>query len=83
MKAIDQETVLKLAAEFAAYRLDGCPTGGGDRLRENVRAAARKLGVSYSELFVPVHAAAYRLIDADPRAQLRKQPQLQPDGRPS
>jgi hypothetical protein len=69
-KAIDATTVERFAREYADYRLGGCPSGGAEVLIRRMKDAARRLRVSYSELWGEVNAAAYRIIDADGRSSL-------------
>ena len=67
---IPADVVASLAADLTAYRLGGCPSGGGAKVQQGVRKAAQKLGRSYGELWALVHAAAYAVIDSTGAADL-------------
>jgi hypothetical protein len=69
---VPAETIERLAMMLAEYRLGGCPSGGAVAVQDATREAAKKHGRSYSELWPLVHAAAYRIIDADPRSALHQ-----------
>ena len=64
------ETIAALAQRLADYRLGGCPSGEAAAIMAATRKVAQKHGRSYSELWAMVHAAAYAIIDRDPRAAI-------------
>jgi hypothetical protein len=69
-REVAPETLAALAQQLAAYRLDGCKTGAAAAVQAATKKVASKHGQSYSELWARVHAAAYTIIDRDPRAAL-------------
>ncbi len=64
------ETIDSLARRLAEYRLGGCPSGEGAAITAAAKKTAAKHRRNYSELWALVHAAAYVIIDADPRSWL-------------
>jgi hypothetical protein len=65
------ETIAALAAEYAAWRLGGCPGYGyHQEFAARVKKVAQRHGQGYAELLPSVHAAAYAIIDADGGADL-------------
>jgi hypothetical protein len=65
------ELTAEFAAEFAEWRLGGCPgTGWAKSFKVRVERVARRHGQSYSELWAQVHRAAYEIIDRDERSRL-------------
>jgi len=68
--AFSDETVAALARQFVEYRLGGCPSGGAVAIQEATRKTAKTHGRSFGELWPMVHAAAYKIIDGDPRSKL-------------
>lgn len=64
------ETIDTLARRLAQYRLGGCPSGEGAAITAAAKKTAAQHRRNYSELWALVHAAAYVIIDADPRSSL-------------
>lgn len=64
------EMLQELARQLADYRLNGCRDGAAAAVMAETKRAAAKHGRSYSELWAMVHAEAYKIIDADPRAAI-------------
>ena len=68
---IAESVIESLARDLASYRLDGCKSGGAEAIMSRVRKVASTHGQSYSEAWARVHAEAYKIIDADGRANIR------------
>jgi hypothetical protein len=65
------EVIAAFAAEYAGWRLGGCPGYGFHAgFKARLVKAARKVGLGYAEAIGHVHREAYRIIDADGRADL-------------
>jgi hypothetical protein len=73
-REVAPETIAALAQQLADYRLNGCSTGAAKALQVATKKVASKHGQSYSEVWARVHAAAYTIIDRDPRAALGRRP---------
>lgn len=67
-KSVSPAIVQGLAGMLVEYRLGGCRDGAAAAVMLATKKAASRHGVPYSELWAIVHAEAYRIIDADPRA---------------
>lgn len=70
-QGIDEAVVNEFAAEFAAWRINGCPGYGfAEQFKARLRKAASSRGMNYSTLFSEVHRVAYETIDVSKVADL-------------
>jgi hypothetical protein len=65
------EVIAAFAAEYAGWRLGGCPGYGFHAgFKARLTKAARKVGLGYAEAIGHVHREACTRIDADPRSRI-------------